>query len=143
MNFQVRRSLKGCAIDHDGNAFSYVPRLFSMSGELKDSSGDILAVMKRTGWWGFTFEINTQNEKYHLTRKWGNTILTSQNLSIEYETNGTVEFYIKGSKRATKFEVEKWFMNTWSLEILVKEHWHALLLASCFIHKLDIQSHGT
>lgn len=126
-----------------GDTFNYEPRLFSMSGELKDDSGNILAVMKRTAWWNFKFEIQTEKDNCDLVRRWGNTRLTSQNSNIEYETNGTTEFYIRGSKRATKFELEKWFANTWSLEILVKEHWHALLLASCFIHKLDIQSNGT
>lgn len=143
MNFLIRRNLRGCVIEYDGLTFIYESKLFSMSGTLTDDSGDILAVMKRVGWWSFKFEIQTESGSYRFFRKWGNTHLVSKNLDIEYQTDSTLEFYIKGSRRATKFECKKHFLNLWELEILVKDHWHALLIASCFIHKLDIQNHGT
>jgi len=139
MNFQIKSSLKGCAIEHEGHVFSYESKLFSMSGNLRDNSGNILAEMKRIGWWNYRFEIKTEYDNYNLLRKWGNTKLVLESHNLEYETNRTTEFYIKGSKHATKFKLEKCFANTCSLEIIVTEHWQALLLASCFIHRLDIQ----
>ena len=115
-----------------------------MTGELRDNSGKILAEMKRTGWWNYTFKIQTsEKNSYILKRKWGNTKLIMECSGTEFETNTTVEFFSNGMKAATKFRLQKHFLNSWTLEILQKEHWEALLIASCFIHKLDIQSNGT
>ena len=115
-----------------------------MSGEVIDNTGKVLANMKRTGWWNYTFKIHSsENRSYLLKRKWGNTQLILEDSCTMFETNTTVEFVSKGMKPATKFNLQEHFMNNWSLEIVQKEHWQALLIASCFIHKLDIQSVGT
>ena len=144
MNFEVTQNLKGCKINDGENTLVYIPKLFSMTGELKDSSGKVLAKMKRTGWWNYSFSIHTsEDSNYVLKRKWGNTKLIMNGSDAEFETNTTVEFFNKGMKPATKFRLQDHFLNNWRLEILQKEHWQALLITSCFIHKLDIQSIGT
>ncbi len=66
-----------------------------------------------------------------------------KNSEQKFQTNGTVEFFSNGMIPATKYNLNKHYLSSWSLEILNREHWQALLIASCFLHKLDIQSVGT
>jgi hypothetical protein len=144
MNFEIARNLKGCKVTYDGRTLIYESKLFSMTGYLKDESGKILATMKRTGWLHYSFVIQTsENSSYFFERRWGNTKLIMKDSNTKFRTNGTVEFFSEKMRPATKFRLKKHFLNNWSLEILQKEHWQALLISSCFIHKLDIQSNGT
>lgn len=142
MKFEIKTNLRGCVVKSENINLTYTPKLFSMSGVLSDENGKTLVTMKRTKWWHYSFDITTPVGSYILTRNWGTTKLVSLTENVEFDTTGTTEFYIKGSKRVTKLELIKWFMNTFSLEIVSIEHWHALLIASCFIHKLDIQGNG-
>lgn len=132
----INPTLFGAKISDTPQAVSYQGNPFSLSGKIIGQNGVILGKLKRASWFRCDFDLVTDEGNYKLR-----TILYGYHLEHEsgetFSTHGDVDFCESNLRKATQLRYSKKFGKHWELSILNEQHWHALLLASITICKLN------
>ncbi|QEQ96925.1 hypothetical protein [Neptunomonas concharum] len=142
MKLTLAPILRGLEITNGEGKLIYKNKLFSLSSEIQDENGVVLATLKRKGWWHLTFSVITPDGEYELEGKWGDFKLTSYRTGELFITNSGVEFYTSHGIRVTEFQRAHMFGSRYSLTINNPGHALAFVMASCLLYKTNVESAG-
>jgi hypothetical protein len=107
--------------------FSYMP--FTQSSKLTDSNGNLVAELKRFGWFTLNFKLIAEDSEYLLKcRALNNELTTPQGET--FQTGSSVNF-ANETKPLTKLTHDNRFKKYATLEVFSKHHRIALIIASC------------
>lgn len=128
---EISRRFLGLDINDNGSKLSYSYKPFVQSSKLVGENGELVAELKRFGWFTLNFHIFDGEQKYILRRK-----------SMEHEihtpsgeilrTNSGCNFYLN-QNALTELKFDRRFGKHVSLEIFSDVHRTALLIASCLL----------
>lgn len=142
MNLTIARNSRGLEITNGDEKLIFRNKLFSLSSEITDENGDIIATLKRKGWWYLTFSLTTKDGEYELLGKWGEFQLISNESNEVFNTNSSIEFYNAKGIRVTEFKRSNDFGSQYLLNINNTEHALAFIMASCIFYKTTMESSG-
>lgn len=109
--------------------FSYMP--FSQSSRLIGSSGNLVAELKRFGWFTLNFKLMAEGGEYLLKCRALNHELTTPQ-GETFQTGSSVNFASK-TKPLTKLTHDNRFKKYASLEVFSEHHRMALIITSCLL----------
>lgn len=109
--------------------FSYMP--FTQSSRLTDSNGDLIAELKRFGWFTINFKLMVENGEYLLKCRALNHELTTPQ-GETFQTGSSMNFASK-TKPLTKLTHDNRFKKYAALEVFSEQHRMALIIASCLL----------
>lgn len=107
--------------------FSYMP--FTQSSKLTDSDVNLVAELKRFGWFTLNFKLMTEGGEYLLKCRALNHQLTTPQGEI-FQTGSSLDF-ASNTKQLTKLTRDNRFKKYVSLEVFSEHHRMALIIASC------------
>jgi len=111
----------------DQYEFSYMP--FTQSSKLTDSDGNLVAELKRFGWFSLNFKLMAEGGEYLLKcRALNHQLITPQ--GEIFQTGSSVNF-ASNTKQLTKLTHDNRFKKYVSLEVFSEHHRMALIIASC------------
>ena len=130
MIFEVEPCIEGTKVNSNEGEYLFKTMLFSHSSLLVDESSNTLVSLIRSNWWRMDFDLNVGDKNYQLRQRILETELIFRKAEIRFYTMSGLEFY-KNSSTITKVSNEKMISKKYIIEINDKDHYFALLAATC------------
>lgn len=124
-------------LESQAGTLTFRSTIFSLSAVLSENGGHSIAELERTSWWKYKFDLKTSDGcRYKCYKKLGEFFIEGMNCDVLFHTQGTMDFYLNGSKRVTSLEATGQFKRSFSLTVNDADHEVALLIVSCLMYEL-------
>lgn len=128
---EISPKFLGLRIDDDGNRYEYSYRPFTQNSKLFDCKGNLVAELRRFGWFTLNFHLIAESGEYLLKCRALNHELTTPQGEL-FHTGMSVNFSNK-TEPLTKLSQDNRSKKYAILEVLSKHHRMALTIASCLL----------
>jgi len=139
MIFEIEPTLSGSKVNGNGTEYLFTTKLFSHSSLLLDKNSNIVASLSRSSWWRMNFNVTAGDNTYVLKQKVSETELIFNKFRTRFYTASGLEFYNK-STMVTRLKNSRLMSQKMIIEIKEKDHWLALLAATCLECSVVTQS---
>lgn len=148
MSYSLRWSFKGIRALSDNDELVFKSKFLSLTSTLVDSNNNVLATMKRTGWWNYTFLITCNDKTYEYQEGTfsGEPTIKGLNNKAEFffRTDGFYLDYAKRKGKHTESNLVNRFASFFKRQVNVtffneSEYEYVLLISHCYLFKRYIQ----
>ena len=141
MKYKIDPKFSGVEIKTKDKKLFFKNKLFSLSSEIKDEQGHVIATLERKGWWNLCFHLTTGEGTYEFIGKRGRFHIISEETGEHFNTDQFgVDLYSNKGVCVTEFSRISIIGNKYYLVIHNEAHEMALLMASCVVYKKTIEA---
>lgn len=130
VKFEIHTSIFTTKVNSEVSDYIFKSKLFSHSSRLIDEHSTVVACLSRTSWWRMDFDLFAGDKKYKLHQRALGTELVFSESNLRFHTLSGLEFFNKALP-VTRVAINGNTANNYSLEVNEKDHWLALLMATC------------